>query len=323
MTDQAEVQSGATSQDAAPAKEMTLTAMFDLALSGEQPEGQAPTEQGGEAVEAESGENPEVEGEQVAEPIPEKFKVPALEGDGFDELTAEEIKAQRLMQADYTRKTQEVAEQRKAIAAEREKALSTLSQRSQEAELYLQNLAGAIKTFDAQVDWDKLREVDPSAYLEARETQQRRMQAFNESRQYFEQVRNAEKAERVAQNSQRLIEAMPELLDSKAAKAFGERITEAANTHYGFTPDEVASVEDHRLILMMRDAAKYHDLVAKSAQVKATVAKAPQLAKPGAPKPGNSEALSTFKAIDMASKSKDKNDIAAAFDKFLSGAAKR
>lgn len=312
MTDQATEQSGATSEDAAPADENTLAAMFEQTLSGGQPKGQAQAEQGEEA-QADSGASPEVEGEQTADPIPEKFKVPALEGDGFEELTAEEIKAQRLMQADYTRKTQEVAEARKAVQAEKDKVLTSLSERAQEAELYLQNLAGAIKSFDQQVNWDQLREVDPSAYLEARETQQRRMQAFNESRQYFEQVRQAEKAERVAQNSQRLVEAMPELLDAKAAKAFGEHITNAAANHYGFSPDEVAMVEDHRLILMMRDAAKYHDLVAKSAQVKATVAKAPQLAKPGAPRQGNPQALDTYRTIQKARQSGSIDDMAAAF----------
>lgn len=317
MTDQAIEQSGATSNDAAP----DLAAFFSQTLEGKQPQGQAVAQQGEEA-QAESGASPEVEGEQPEGETPAKFRVPALEGDGYEELTAEEIKAQRLMQADYTRKTQEVAEQRKAIQAEREQVASVLSQRVQETESALQMLAGAIKSFDSEVNWDALRQVDPASYLEAREQQTQRIQAFERTRQHLEAVRQAERAERVAQNSQRLVEAMPELLDANAAKVFGEQITNAAAKHYGFTPQEVAGVDDHRLILMMRDAAKYHDLMAKSSEVKAKVAQAPQLAKPGAPKPGNAQALNTYRTIQRAKATSSLDDQAAAFDALFSGKRK-
>ena len=318
MTDQAAEQSGATSNDAAP----DLAAFFQQTLNGGQPQGQAQAAEGEEDDESESGASPEVEGEQAATDAPAKFKVPALEGDGYEELTAEEIRAQRLMQADYTRKTQEVAEQRKAIQAEREKVQTELSQRLQESEAHLQMLAGAIQSFDQQVNWEELRAIDPAAYLQAREQQQARLQAFERTRQHIEQVRQAERSERLSQSSQRLVEAMPELLDPNAAKAFGEQITTAANKFYGFMPQEVASVEDHRLILMMRDAAKYHELVAKTGEVKAKVAAAPQLSKPGTPRQGNPEALRTHRAIQKAKSTSSLEDQAAAFDAFFGGKRK-
>lgn len=310
MTDQATEQSGATSNDAAP----DLAAFFQQTLNGGQPKGQAQAAEGEEDDESESGASPEVDGEQAEGEIPAKFRVPALEGDGFEELTAEEIKAQRLMQADYTRKTQEVAEARKAVQAEKEKVLTVLNQRAQEAETHLQMLAGAITSFDQQVNWEELRATDPATYLQAREQQQARMQAFERTRQHFAQIQEEQRRERVQSSSQRLVEAMPELLDPNTAKAFGEQITTAANKFYGFTPQEVAGVEDHRLILMMRDAAKYHELKDKAGQIKATVEKAPQLAKPGAPRQGNPEALRVHRTIQKAKGSSSLEDQAAAFD---------
>lgn len=312
MTDQVATQSGATSVDAAP--QASWAESFEKLFNAEQPEGQADAE----TVEV-AADEAAVEGEQVEEPTLEKFKVPALEGDGFEELTAEEIKAQRLMQADYTRKTQQVAEERKAIVAEQTKAREAYAQKEQAIEQNLQMLGAAIQSFDSQVNWDALRQADPSAFLEAREQQAKRLQAFEHSRQQIEGLRQARRAEVIAENSQRLMEAMPELLDPSAFKAFGEKVTAIGQT-YGFTPQEIAAVEDHRMLQVLRDAAKYHDLQAKASQVKAVVAKAPQMAKPGAPKSGNSAALDTYRAIEAANKSGDKHDQAAAFDKLLNQA---
>jgi hypothetical protein len=309
MTDQAQAQSGAA-VNAAPTID-SMAAMFDESLSGKQPEGQAKPQE---------GEDVEV-ADEVAPDAPVKFKVPALEGDGFEELTAEEIKAQRLMQADYTKKTQQVAEQRKAIEAEFSKKAEAFSQRENALDMHLEQLAGAIQSFDSQVDWDALRQVDPSAFLEAREQQAKRLQAFQQAKGVREQFRQHQHAEMVAQGSQRLVEALPELLDPSVAKAFGERVTSAAS-HYGFQPDEIANVTDHRMFLVLKDAAAFRELQAKTAAVKETVAKAPQLAKPGAPKQGNPQALSAYKTIERAKQSGKSEDLASAFDAFYGGKRK-
>lgn len=310
MTDQVATQSGATSVDAAPTQD-SLAAMFKSALFGEQPSGQAEAKEG-EKAKAESGESPEVDGEQTIEQVLEKFKVPALEGDGIEELTAEELKAQRLMQADYTRKTQQVAEERKAQAAEFSKRLEAFSQREQAVEQNLQMLGAAIQSFDSQVNWDALRQADPSAFLEAREQQAKRLQAFEHSRQQIEGLRQARRAEVIAENSQRLMEAMPELLDQAAFKAFGEKVTAAGQT-YGFTPQEIAAVEDHRMLQVLSDAAKFRELQSKAGEVKAVVAKAPQMAKPGAPRQGNAEALKTHRLVKQATEAPSRDNLQSLF----------
>lgn len=64
------------------------------------------------------GEHPEEEDEDLEE------ELDGLKVRGKKEAI-ERLKAERLMQADYTRKTQEVAEQRKAIQAERERVEQT------------------------------------------------------------------------------------------------------------------------------------------------------------------------------------------------------
>jgi hypothetical protein len=75
---------------------------------------------------------------------------------------AEKLKAERLMQADYTRKTQEVAEERKAVAAEREQAKQSAEQQQQ----YLQEVAEVVAIDKqlaeyAKVDWQAFSDRDP------------------------------------------------------------------------------------------------------------------------------------------------------------------
>lgn len=314
MKDQANGQSGTVDNAASgPATEQDLASMFESTLTGEQPKGQATPVQG-ENAQADSGENPEqVEEQPDGEQAPAKFVVPALEGDGTEELTAEELKAQRLMQADYTRKTQQVAEERKAIAAERAKVEAEISQRVTALDTQLQQTARVIQSFDQQVDWEALRQVNPGAYLEAREQQQARMQSFEQGRKQLEAVKNAQRQERIAASSQRLVEALPELLDPQSAKKFAERLVTDAQAHYGFTAQEIDAIDDHRFILALKDAAEYRAIKAKTDGVKQKLAAAPQLAKPGAPRQGNPQALDAYRTIQKARSSGSLVDMAAAF----------
>lgn len=74
---------------------------------------------------------------------------------------AEKLKAERLMHQDYTRKTQEVAEERKALAAEREQRqqedASDFAERSR-----AHQIAETLKQYE-QVDWQAAWDNDPIA----------------------------------------------------------------------------------------------------------------------------------------------------------------
>ena len=101
--------------------------MFDKFLSGEEPEGQPETEQE-ETDPDETGEEEleaEAEGEQ---PEAELIEVPLLEGEGTEKITHDELKARMLMQSDYTRKTQALADERKAAYADVSKAKAEIAQ---------------------------------------------------------------------------------------------------------------------------------------------------------------------------------------------------
>lgn len=98
---------------------------------------------------------------------------------------AEKLKSERLMHADYTQKTQAVAEERKTVAAEREQ----VQRHQQEAQQYIGELA-KIQSIDERladyraVDWDALSDADPQTFQKL----DRQMRALEASRNEVAQV---------------------------------------------------------------------------------------------------------------------------------------
>lgn len=116
-----------------------------------------------ETLNPDSEEQPEEEEDEI-EVDGKKFAMP--------KSAAEKLKAERLMHADYTQKTQAVAEERKAVAAQREQVL----RQQQEAQKYIDNLA-EVRSIDRQLeqynqlDWGKLIDEDPQAVMKLQQQQ--------------------------------------------------------------------------------------------------------------------------------------------------------
>ena len=71
--------------------------------------------------------------------------------------------------------------------------------------------------------------------------------------------------EYTANQAQLLTQRLPEIADPKKGEAIKQGIA-SAGEYYGFTPEELGSVRDHRYILAMHDAMRYRNLVAKKAK---------------------------------------------------------
>jgi hypothetical protein len=78
-----------------------------------------------------------------------------------------------------------------------------------------------------------------------------------------------------------LLAALPEWRDPKKAKAEKALVLESAKS-VGFSEDDLKSVYDHRLVLLLRKAAMYDQMVSKRQGIKPVVNNGPRTAKPGA-----------------------------------------
>jgi hypothetical protein len=90
------------------------------------------------------------------------------------------------------------------------------------------------------------------------------------------QQEQAEQAKQhVAREFETLKEKLPELRTDEGFKAFKTEVLDAAPKHFGFTPEEIANIVDHRALLVIKDALAYRKLQAEKAKVLAKVKEAP------------------------------------------------
>lgn len=157
------------------------------------------------------------EEEDIREPDPEGGEQPAVEGAEPDMVEIElngkkynvpsELKDGYLMHADYTRKTQEVAEVRKAAERQQEEA-TALFQSSQEfiqANAALMNLDNQLEQY-ANVDWNKLEQEDPMAAMSHWRQFQQLQGQRSQVAQYLEKTHNERNAKAEQEIANRLQE---------------------------------------------------------------------------------------------------------------------
>jgi hypothetical protein len=189
-----------------------------------------------------------------------------------------------MRQKDYTRKTQELAEQRKAFEAEAQQIASERQQYAQllgALEQQLQQTAGA------EPDWDTLRATDPIEYsLQWTEWQrgQQKRQLIAAEQQRMQQLAQVEQQKAMAQTLERerqaLLAVVPEWKDSERAKTEKQMVIEQGKK-LGFSDDELAQAFDHRAIVALRKAALYDQLMSKKQTVEQSKPAPQKVVKPG------------------------------------------
>jgi hypothetical protein len=263
-----------------------------------------------EEVEEEAPESEE-EGqaeEETEEEVEEEFDVVAEEDlkytikvDGEElEVGIEELKNGYQRQADYTRKSQALAEQRK----ETEQIQSERQKLEQERQMYANGLqmlqeqqAGRLQEFE-NTDWETLKADDPYQYMlkkdEYRDAQERLQNAQQQQvliQQEQADAANKARAHFVQQEYSRLVQALPEWNDQEST--IKKDIQQYA-TSVGFRPEEISQLADHRSVLIIKKAMEYDKLTTKVAPKKKAVKKVPKVQKSGR---GNSKEDTAAEAV--------------------------
>jgi len=251
----------------------------------EEVEEEAPeSEEEGQAEEETEEEVEEEEFDVVAE---EDLKY-TIKVDGEElEVGIDELKNGYQRQADYTRKSQALAEQRK----ETEAIQSERMQLEQERQMYANGLqmlqeqqSAKLKDFES-VEWESLKAEDPYQYMikkdEYRDAQERVNNLVAEQQMVQqEQAQQAQQARAhfVQQEYSRLVESLPEWNDKNST--IKKDIQEYA-TSVGFKPEEISQLADHRSVLIIKKAMEYDKLTTKVAPKKKAVKKVPKVQKSG------------------------------------------
>jgi len=228
-----------------------------------------------ESLEEETEEEEEPEGEEESEETEgeEEEELYAVTVNGEEvAVSLDELLSGYSRQSDYTRKTQEIAGERKGMEELQQQYNSQVAQIQQERQQYMDALQNIISSSAegisqyADTDWDSLRESDPIEYVTKREElrqSQEKIQAMQRE-QYMAQQRQNEqttqmRARIVQEEYGKLVEALPEWADEDKQKKLASEIRSYAGAQ-GFTEEELNSLVDHRSLLVLMKAKKYDQL---------------------------------------------------------------
>ena len=255
-------------------------------LEPEQPEGQAEAqaEEVTEEYEAQAEESEDEPSEEVQEEVqePQRFRV-KVDNEEL-EVDLDELIKGYSRTSDYTKKTQNLAEQRKAVESERTK----IDEAAKLRDTYAQRLQVIEQMLTQPTeDLTALKDNDPVGYAirvaenMEREKQLAAVRAERESVQARQVAENQERLKsHIAQEAERLRSAIPDFSDEVKGEVIRKEIRDYAKS-VGWSDQELSQVYDHRAVLTLYRAMQFDKLQKSKPAVQKRVAEAPKSLAPG------------------------------------------
>lgn len=261
------MESNSTQEVSHQSPEDALAAAFEKAGYGDSPREERDEPDEPETVEAEqsadaeeSADESDADEAQTDETVDSDGVEVEYEGKAYK--LPKELKDALLRQADYTRKTQETAAQKRAVE---ERAQTLELQAKFQAEHFqkaveAQSLQSQLQQY-AQVDWAGLAESNPSQYLQLdrqyrqlQEAAQRVNGEIQHLGQQFAQKAQVEKQKAQARCIEELRKEFPDF-GSDMLKALDE-----TGRSFGFSGEELSEIVDPRVIRVLHAANQYRKL---------------------------------------------------------------
>ena len=250
----------------------------DLLGTRPQPESEEteePQDEYDEDVQDEEEETEEVE----AQAEPELYKV-VIDGEEV-EVSLDELQKGYSRQSDYTRKTQQLAQQRK----EAEALQQDYAQRVQQLNQFAQNLQQQPDipepawTADPQA-WERLRHEDPVQFVLEKDAARDRQLARQERAQQMQYLQNEQQqlqqqqfAQHLENERQNLLELIPAWTDREIAKTEKAEIRKFAQEKFGLTEQDLSAAYDSRLVAILYSAWQANKT---TSQAKQSLKKSPE-----------------------------------------------
>lgn len=232
--------------------------LFNL-LSGAKEEDSKEQPSTEEAEPQEEAEEPAQE--TATEEVPEDDSE-EVEFEGKTYQLPKELKRGLLREKDYTLKTQEVAEQRKAL--EDHKQFLQQAEKFQQATfkkaVELQALETQLERFNG-VDWEALATADPAEFLKLDRAQRALQERASRAKGDMQQAWQAQQELTAKEQHEQLQRGQAEL--AKSLKGWGPDLAKRVvdnGKEYGFSERELATVSDPRYVKVLHDAMQWRTL---------------------------------------------------------------
>jgi hypothetical protein len=279
-----------------------------LAALDDSPPQEDPAEEPAEGTQPEeASEEPPQEEDKPA--VDQKFRVKIKNEAGEDEdrdLSLEELAAGYMQSADYTRKAQALAAERKQQQDEVQQAVSQVRQQAVQRLEALESVVMQAAAPELQnVNWLQLSRDDPARFVQLQAQAQQlnsTLGAIQAEKQRLEQERQQSIQQQREQSIKNSLDYLSKEIPGFNLKEAVPRLRETGKK-YGFSDEELSHITDGRAIHLLHDAMKWRELQTAKPKALQKVADAPKVVKPAAPQPKkpNQAALQRLKATGRAS----------------------
>ena len=267
-------------EEAKPSEEVTED------VEQEEPEEAEETDEAEEAEEEDAAddtdESEESEEEEAEDEEVEETALYTVKVNGEDvEVTEDELVRGYSRQADYTKKTQELAEYRKQLDGGAQYLQNEVAQTQAARQEYVNAMSQAIesnysiaKQFE-NTDWERLKMEDREEYLtkrdEYREVQDKIRDLQSKQGQAYEQQNREMQSQHqqlLQAEHQKMVQILPEWGEPDTQRAIAKSVGEFALSR-GYTQEELNQLVDHRSILVLMEAKAFADMQGKQLKARA------------------------------------------------------
>jgi hypothetical protein len=217
------------------------------------------------------------EGDEAPEAAP---KTATVKIDGKEvEVPFEEVIAGYQRQADYSRKTQALAEERRAFdevrAGHSTEVEAVKQERGQYKQLLTQLQTALDQLYPQEPDWAELYARDKNEFLLARDNWREYQSQKAAAKAELERVQSVERGEQtkalqqhIQQGVAKLVEWEPKWQDETVRRSDFAATLDYAKKSLGYTDAELANANDHRALYAVHKARLYDELMAQAKTVK-------------------------------------------------------
>jgi hypothetical protein len=278
MNEAVATQEGVTQQDspAVSESESDILSRFRAYADGEGQQAEPP-------VEARDPEQSDAQAD--AEPETPAVQTVRVKIDGEErEVPVDEVVTAYQKDAAASKRFEEAARVRR----EADEITSKVNAERQQLQAALNEFTARAERFGPKAPDLSLLDSDPVEYVRQEALHKQHVQQMQEARAaqtYLTQQQQREfeqqHSQRLSQERDALLKALPHWSDEGKAKADKERVSGYLRG-MGFDEQTIGSVSDHRLVVMAREAALYREIMSKAKETPKQVAKAPaRVERPG------------------------------------------
>ena len=249
----------------------------------EEPSEDVYEEEAGEAEELEEAEYAE---EEEEEPV---YTV-TVDGENY-EVTLDELQKGYSRQQVFTKRSQELAEQRKQFEQQAAEVSQMRDYHAQQLEQLSEQLKQTLP--EAEPDWAALKEQGYSAedlfvYKTQLDQQKERLRQVEAEKQALAQQQaqeqQAQMQKHLSSQREEMLNRLPQWRDEDIRNSERQEVIKYAQNVVGFSEQEIANATDARAIELLYKAWQWDNLQKKKPAAKKRASKAPRMAKPGTPK---------------------------------------